>query len=393
MKHYIKYALAMMLILALICSLSITAFAADSIVTFKSLEEGWEFSPGSEYSATDLFDEFKSVMPGDRLTDRIEVKNIAPDCNYIKVYFRVEPSPDSNMQLFLAQLKMRIYNGTELIYESSPDQADTLADNIFLGSLMKDESLNLTVELDVPTEMDNAYANAIGEIDWIFLAEGIDFTKLTVHKIWDDNGYPERPENITVVLNRDGEAHESVLLNQDNQWTHTWEKLDDRYEWTVTEEVPDGYEATYAFEDNTIFITNFTDYTPAPEPSPVDLTVKKEWKGLASKDAEYPDKVTVTLYNGKVAVDKVTLSAKNNWTYTWSDLDGSGKWSVLETGIPKGYVPSYKTKGEVVTITNTATLIQTGQLNWPILVLGILGLLMIGYGVYLLTKKRNHEHA
>lgn len=383
----------MMLILALICSLSITAFAADSVVTFKSLEEGWEFSPGSEYSATDLFDEFKSVMPGDRLTDRIEVKNIAPDCNYINVYFRVEPSPDSNMQSFLAQLKMRIYNGTDLIYESSPDRADTLANNVFLGSLMKDESLNLTVELDVPTEMDNAYANAIGEIDWIFLAEGIDFTKLTVHKIWDDNGYPERPDNVTVVLNRDGEAHASVLLNQDNQWTHTWEKLDDRYEWTVTEEVPEGYEATYAFEDNTIFITNFTDYNPAPDPSPVDLIVKKEWQGLASKDAEYPEKVTVTLYNGKKAVDKVTLSAKNNWTYTWNDLDGSGKWSVLETGIPKGYVPSYKTKGEVVTITNTATLIQTGQLNWPILVLGILGLLMIGYGVYLLTKKRNHEHA
>ena len=128
-------------------------------------------------------------------------------------------------------------------------------------------------------------------------------------------------------------------------------------------------------------------------PEPVDLTVKKVWSDENNKNGNRPGSVTVTLYNVKEAVEKVTLSAKNNWTYTWEDLDGSGDWSVLETGIPKGYSPSYRTKDGVVTITNTASLIQTGQMNWPIPVLGTLGLLLIACGFIVMTKKRKNERA
>ena len=89
----------------------------------------------------------------------------------------------------------------------------------------------------------------------------------------------------------------------------------------------------------------------------------------------------------------MTLGAWNNWTYTWTDLDGTGDWSVLETGIPNGYTPSYRTDGVVVTITNTAALIQTGQLNWPIPVLGSLGALMIFFGIFTMRKKRKSGNA
>ena len=47
----------------------------------------------------------------------------------------------------------------------------------------------------------------------------------------------------------------------------------------------------------------------------------------------------------------------------------------------------------MVTITNTATLIQTGQLNWPILVLGGLGALMLFAGAVVIFKKRKPENA
>jgi len=126
---------------------------------------------------------------------------------------------------------------------------------------------------------------------------------------------------------------------------------------------------------------------------PVDLTVKKDWSDRNNKKGNRPDSVTVTLYNGDEAVEKITLSDKNNWTYTWEALDGSGDWSVLETGIPKGYTPSYRTKDGVVTITNTSTLIQTGQMNWPIPVLGGLGLLLIACGFIVMAKKRKNKHA
>ena len=42
-------------------------------------------------------------------------------------------------------------------------------------------------------------------------------------------------------------------------------------------------------------------------------------------------------------------------------------------------------------MTNTSTLIQTGQLVWPIPVLAVMGVLLIGSGSLLLQKKRKHN--
>lgn len=423
MKRTIRNLSSLLLALVMVLSMSVTAFAADSTITFKGAQEGFNFQPGSEYTATDLFDSFKDVMPGDKLTETIQVKNEATDCDYIKLYMRAVVHDENGnpltysetfenadgkdqanvagqrdetvatMQGFLSQLTMRIYNGNQLIYNASPDEAGALVNNVLLGTLSKGESLNLKVELDVPIELGNEYANRVGEVDWVFLAECIEYEKLTVHKVWDDNGYPGRPDSVTVHLLRNGEKHKEIVLNKDNQWTYTWDDLDDRYQWSVKEDVPVGYEESYKTEDNTIFITNHKDWEPTPDPDPEDLTVKKVWSDENNKRGIRPSSVTVTLYNGDKAVEKVTLGAWNNWTYSWEDLDGNGNWSVLETGIPKGYTPSYRTNGDVVIITNTATLIQTGQMNWPILVLGSLGVLMIFFGILVMRKKKKNGNA
>lgn len=423
MKRKMNKLASLLLAAAMLLSLSATIFAADSTITFKGAQEGFDFQPGSEYTATDLFGSFKDVMPGDRLTETIQVKNEADDCDYIKLYMRaVVHDGDGNpltysesyentdgkdqanvagerdetvasMQDFLSQLTMRIYNGSELIYEAAPDEAGALVSNALLGTLASGESLTLKVELEVPVGLGNEYANRVGEVDWVFLAECIQYEKLTVHKVWDDNGYPDRPDSVTVHLLRDGEACEDIELSRDNQWTYTWDDLDDRYQWSVEEEVPSGYEASYKTEDNTVFITNYRDYKPEVDPDPEDLTVKKVWSDENNKRGNRPASVTVTLYNGSTAVEKVTLSDSNDWTCTWEDLDGSGDWSVIETGIASGYTPSYSTAGSVVTITNTATLIQTGQLNWPIPVLGSLGVLMIFLGIFTMRKKDRNGNA
>lgn len=418
MKQIMKRISALLLVLMLVLGLASTAFAAEPTVTFRSLEEGFEFQSGSRYTASDLFDGFKNVMPGDRLSETIRIKNEAADCDYIKLYLRTEVHDENGnpltyseafenadgkdqenvdgrrdetvatMQEFLSKLTMRIYNGTELVQEFSPDQAGALADYVFLGALRSGESCALKVELDVPVGLDNRYANRVGEVDWVFLAEGIEYEKLTVHKVWDDNGCPDRPDSVTVRLLRDGEIRETAELNRENQWTYTWEDLDDRYNWTVEEEAVSGYETRYRTEDNIVFITNHRDYEPVPEPEPENLTVRKVWSDGNDKNGKRPDSVTVTLYNGDRAVDQVSLSDANHWTHTWENLDGNGDWSVLETGIPKGYTPAYRTQDGVVTVTNTASLIQTGQLNWPIYVLGGFGLLLLAWGIVGMSRKR-----
>lgn len=274
MKNWFKKLSALAFTLALTLGLSLPAFA-DSDITFKSAQEGFAITSDSTYTDTDLFDGLKGAMPGDLLTDTVEITNDATDSDLIRVYLRAEPHDATvnppvyqggetvaSMQDFLSQLTMRVYNGTELIYESSPDQPDALTENVYLGDIANGETLTLNLELEVPIELGNEYANRAGEVDWVFLAEGITYETLTVNKVWEDNGYPNRPDNVKVNLLRDGEVYATADLNASDRWTYTWQQLDDRYEWTVEEQVPNGYDARYAADGDTVTITNHMDYVP-----------------------------------------------------------------------------------------------------------------------------------
>lgn len=137
-----------------------------------------------------------------------------------------------------------------------------------------------------------------------------------------------------------------------------------------------------------------------------DLTVKKVWN-----DGDYagrPDSVTVQLLRDGQVQETVTLSAGNNWTYTWSDLaatyegaDGTKAYTyaVNESAVPTGYTVSVGQNNGTFTVTNSyqapetpsePTLPQTGALNWPIPVLTISGLLLVGLGWYLFSRKKEN---
>ena len=493
---------SLLLAVLLVMSLASTAFAADASITFKGLEEGFEFAPGTQYTVTDLFDNFKDVMPGDALTQNITFTNDADDCDYIKLYMRAivhdeegnvltysEPfefadgkdqagidgqrdETVATMADFLAQLSMKVYVGDLLIFEAAPNELGGLAENVLLGEFRTGETTNLKVELDVPIDLGNEYANRVGEVDWVFTAEGFDDpeeepecgTWRTVHKIWVGEG--PHPLFVKVHLLKDGKIVDTKYLTPMTQWTWTWGDLEKGHDWRVVEVVPAGYEADYYTIGHVTIITNTKIEEPTeptipeptvpeptepeptipeptepeptepeptipeptepeptepeptipeptipeptepeptepeptePEPTepaePVDLTVKKVWKGDEEIIKNRPDSVRVTLFNGKEAVETVVLGDWNDWQYTWKDLASDGDWSVIEVNIPGGYTPSYKVNGDVVTITNTATLIQTGQLNWPILVLSGLGVLLMLAGAMMMLKKREKGHA
>ena len=409
MKRTCKTIFSLVLTLLLTVSLATSAFASSSI-TFKGFSAGFDFQPGSEYTETDLFDGFKNVMPGDTVTDTITFTNEATDCDYVNLYMRAEAHDEAGNPLsekaaekesvatmteFLSKLSMKVWNGTELIYDASPDQLDGLQNNTLLGTFRTGDTTTLKVELTVPIELDNRFANRVGEVDWIFHVEAYNESQLSVRKVWSDGNANHDQDSITVNLLKDGEVEASQELNAENGWAYTFDRLAEGYTWTVEEaDVPEGYEVSYDTVGTTTTITNTKKEAPTPDPDPepeepVEITACKRWSGDSSK--ERPDSVTVTLYDGKTAYETVRLSDKNDWSYTWEDLDADGNWQVVETNIPKGYVPSYKVKGDVVTITNTKTLIQTGQLNWPIWVLGGAGILLVVLGVVILTKRKQNN--
>ena len=191
MKKMIKTALSTLLVIAILMSVSAFALAADSSVTYEGGAEKFVFLPGSEYTDSDLFDSFKGVMPGDVLTEEIVVKNESGTTDYVNIYMRAvahdeEANPLSEnvansgetvatMSDFLSQLSMTVKNGTKVIFEGKASELDGLKENVLLGAFDKGESTTLTVELTVPAELGNEYAFRVGEVDWVFSVEELDY--------------------------------------------------------------------------------------------------------------------------------------------------------------------------------------------------------------------------
>ena len=408
MKKSCRAICSLVLMLLMVMSLASTAFAASPSITFNGFSKGFDFQPGSEYTQTDLFGSFKNVMPGDTVTETITFTNSATDCDFVNLYMRAEAHDETanplsskvaeketvvTMTEFLSKLSMKVWNGTELIYDASPDELDGLKTNKFLGTFRTGETATLKVELTVPIELDNKFANRVGEVDWIFHVEAYNESQLTVRKVWSNGNANHANDSITVNLLKDGRVERSQVLNAENGWAYTFDRLLEGHTWTVEEaDVPAGYTVSYRTVGTmtTIINTKKTPSKPDSDPSyPLDVVVRKVWSSDDMKDR--PDSVTVTLYNGDVPYETVRLGAWNNWTYTWKDLSAYGNWQVIESNIPKGYVPSYSVSGNVVTITNTRSLIQTGQLNWPIWVLGGAGLVLVALGGAMLVKKKKHN--
>ncbi len=176
-----KRIFSLLLVLAILAGIPVTAFAADASVTYSG-HKIFDFAPGSEFTKTDLFDNFKNVMPGDVLTQKITVKNTARCCDYIKVYIRAELHDEENplspevarhedlvsMADFLSQLSMTVEEDGKIIYEASPDEVDGFKENVYLGKFRRNKGTELTVQLKVPLKLGNEYANRVGEVDWVF---------------------------------------------------------------------------------------------------------------------------------------------------------------------------------------------------------------------------------
>ncbi len=428
MKKAMKHIFSLLLAAVAVMGLSITAFAADSAITFNGASQGFDFQPGSEYTETDLFDNFKGVMPGDVLRETITFTNAAEDCDFVHLYMRAVTHDEAangltysevyentdgkdqaavagqrdetvaTMSEFLSQLSMKVYNGSELIYSASPDELDGLRENVLLGTFRTGDTAVLTVELSVPDNLGNEFANRVGEVDWVFHAEAYNESQLSVRKVWSDGNANHAGESVTVNLLKDGKVETSAVLNAENGWAYTFDRLVEGHVWTVEEsDVPDGYDVSYETVGTTTTITNTKKDSSDPSSGgsssggsspnvPLDITVRKVWSGDSL--SQRPAFVTVTLYNGSSVYSTVVLSNANGWTYHWKDSSAYGNWQIAETSIPAGYTPSYSVADGTVTITNTRRLIQTGQLNWPIMLLGGAGIAFAAFGGAVILRKK-----
>ena len=169
-----KKILTLLLTFVLLLSSTVTVFAVDGKVTYSGNAGSFVFEPGSDHSLTDLFPNFKGVMPGDTLTQKITVKNDADNKVKVKIYIRSLGAHEDSKE-FLSQLGLKVKKSSDndmaYMFDAAANETARLTDWVYLGTLYSGGEVNLDVTLNVPVELPNEFQNKIGYLDWEFMIE------------------------------------------------------------------------------------------------------------------------------------------------------------------------------------------------------------------------------
>ncbi|MQW24005.1 MULTISPECIES: Cna B-type domain-containing protein [unclassified Lactococcus] len=182
-------------------------------------------------------------------------------------------------------------------------------------------------------------------------------TSATVTKGWYDvdNQDGKRPDKIEVQLYANGEkSGDSVTLNEGNNWTHTWDDLDERANgkdivYTVKEvsSVTD-YDTTINNQDQgNITIAN----THTPELT--EIVGEKIWDDKDNQDGIRPTSVTVNLLANGVVIDSQVVSESTQWKYSFTDLPKYENGKEIKYTVKENSVAGYTADVQPGSITNT----------------------------------------
>ena len=178
-----------------------------------------------------------------------------------------------------------------------------------------------------------------------------------VTKVW----VGPQASSAKVTLFADGVEKDSVTLNAANGWAHTFTNLD-KYNngteivYTVTEEPIANYDSVVTGDAATGFKVTNTN----TEKTAVDVT--KTWVGTPAAS------VTIKLFADGIEKETVTLTAADNWTHTFANLDKYAAdgheivYTVDETPVTDYIKAISGDAANGFTITNTIT----GKVNIPV---------------------------
>ncbi len=192
MKKTFKKLFVLLVALCLTAAMSVNVFAAGT-VTYDGNSQKFVFEPGSKHSPTDLFSDLKGVMPGDSITQKINIKNDIKNDVKIKLYIKSTGATEDSVD-FLSKLNLTVsQDGDSNLFSGPANEAGTLGEWVYLGTFYSGAKIDLDVTLKVPLELDDAYQEAVGYIDWLFKVE-----ELPVEP--DDPKPPQTGDNFNMYL-------------------------------------------------------------------------------------------------------------------------------------------------------------------------------------------------
>ena len=182
---------------------------------------------------------------------------------------------------------------------------------------------------------------------------------INVNKNWQDNDNQDgkRPEKITVELyrNNENEPIKTVTIDASSDWKYVFSKLpkydEDKNEITyrVVEETVPEYDTEYEISDNGVEIYNH--HTPEK----VSVEGSKTWNDEENQDGKRPSSITVKLLADGTEVASKTVTANDNWKWSFTDLDKYNSGTEIVYTISEDTVADYTTVVDGYNITNTHT--------------------------------------
>ena len=119
--------------------------------------------------------------------------------------------------------------------------------------------------------------------------------------------------------------------------------------------------------------------TSVPEKEETEYKVVKYWVGDGSGNAR-PVQITVDILRDGILYDTQTLTAENNWSYSWTAEDNGSVWQVVEREIPDHYTVKVEKNKTMFLLTNTYAgdtpeeVPKTGDSSVPLLPVTLLSL-------------------
>ena len=174
--------------------------------------------------------------------------------------------------------------------------------------------------------------------------------KVSGAKTWNDNNNQDgiRPSSITVNLLANGQQVASKKVSASDNWQYSFDNLaayanGQKITYTVTENAVAGYTSTVDGYN----VTN--NHTPAT----VKVSGTKTWNDNNNQDGIRPSSITVNLLaNGRQVASK-TVSASDNWQYSFDNLAAYANGQKITYTVTEDAVAGYTSTIDGYNITNT----------------------------------------
>ena len=189
-------------------------------------------------------------------------------------------------------------------------------------------------------------------------------TTVSGTKTWKDNDDQDgkRPESIKVNLLANGKVVQSKTVKSSDNWKYSFTNLPEfengkKISYTVTEDAVAGYTSTVDGYN----VTN--NHTPAT----VKVSGTKTWKDNNNQDGIRPSSITVNLLANGQQVASKTVSASDNWQYSFDNLAAYANGKKITYTVTENAVAGYTSTVDGYNVTNNhtpATVKVSGTKTW-----------------------------